>query len=681
MVRRTCLLLVFALFVAFETFAQSSTCSYGQIPTCSDDQTVSSSGSAITVNSNGGVYPAFEYVVYGSPVSMSITVNGCGKAGTCEALDTYSIVANTFRAVTVTKSYAYYTVTPTWSGGTNVSVRVVTRISTAGPAGSGAGGSVSVSNWPANQAVTQPTGTNLHVVCDAGCSSSTAPSFGTAFPLVGTPVGGSDGTNFQAFQLDASKFLKVNLQTAIPAGTNVIGHIIVDSAPSTAVTGTFWQSTQPVSIATMPSTPVTGTFWQSTQPTSIADGSLTTLGTKADAKSTATDTTAVSGMAVLKEISAMEQAPASRAVTNAGTFAVQAALNAETTKVIGTVNIASAQSVGIAAGSAVIGHVIVDTAPSTAVTGTVTATQATGTNLHVVVDSAPTTAVTGTFWQGAQPVSGSVTATQATGTNLHMVCDSGCSSSTSPTFGAAFPSVGTPVGGSDGTNFQALQLDASKFLKVNLQTALPAGANVIGHVIVDSTPATAVTGTFWQATQPVSIASMPSTPVTGTFWQATQPVSLAALPSLAAGSAVIGHVIVDTAPSTAVTNVGTFAVQVTSTANPCMAPGATIQGAAGVTSGTSAVQIIGLSGTTKIYVCSITVTGVSGTTPTFSLKYGTGTACATGGVTLWGPFTSTALTAFVMPPNSVVTPAGQELCYLDGGTTPIQNYAITYVQQ
>ena len=34
-----------------------------------------------------------------------------------------------------------------------------------------------------------------------------------------------------------------------------------------------------------------------------------------------------------------------------------------------------------------------------------------------------------------------------------------------------------------------------------------------------------VTGLFWQATQPVSIASMPSTPVTGDFWQATQPVS------------------------------------------------------------------------------------------------------------------------------------------------------------
>lgn len=44
-------------------------------------------------------------------------------------------------------------------------------------------------------------------------------------------------------------------------------------------------------------------------------------------------------------------------------------------------------------------------------------------------------------------------------------------------------------------------------------------------VQVTSAPTTAVTGTFYQATQPVSIASMPSTPVTGTFWQATQPVS------------------------------------------------------------------------------------------------------------------------------------------------------------
>lgn len=57
----------------------------------------------------------------------------------------------------------------------------------------------------------------------------------------------------------------------------------------------------------------------------FADGSLVTIGAKADARSTATDTTAISIMSVLKQISYMEQTPASRAVTNAGTFLVQAA--------------------------------------------------------------------------------------------------------------------------------------------------------------------------------------------------------------------------------------------------------------------------------------------------------------------------------------------------------------------
>lgn len=81
------------------------------------------------------------------------------------------------------------------------------------------------------------------------------------------------------------------------------------------VSGTFWQTTQPVSIASMPSTPVTGTFWQATQPVSIVDGSLVTLGAKADAKSTATDTTAITIMQVLKQMSYMLQNPASTPVT------------------------------------------------------------------------------------------------------------------------------------------------------------------------------------------------------------------------------------------------------------------------------------------------------------------------------------------------------------------------------
>lgn len=51
-------------------------------------------------------------------------------------------------------------------------------------------------------------------------------------------------------------------------------------------------------------------------------------------------------------------------------------------------------STALPAGSNVIGHVITDTGSTTAVTGNVTVVQPTGTNLHVVVDSAPTTAIT-----------------------------------------------------------------------------------------------------------------------------------------------------------------------------------------------------------------------------------------------------------------------------------------------
>lgn len=52
------------------------------------------------------------------------------------------------------------------------------------------------------------------------------------------------------------------------------------------------------------------------------------------------------------------------------------------------------------------------------------------------------------------------------------------------------------------------------------QSGAPWSVTVSGSV--------AVTGTFWQATQPVSIAG--AVAVTGTFWQATQPVSAASLP-------------------------------------------------------------------------------------------------------------------------------------------------------
>lgn len=85
--------------------------------------------------------------------------------------------------------------------------------------------------------------------------------------------------------------------------------------------------TSPVSLASVPSHAVTNAGTFAVQATE-ADGANTTLGAKADAKSTATDTTAVTAMSVLKQISASVQAPPSQAVTNAGTFATQSTLQA-----------------------------------------------------------------------------------------------------------------------------------------------------------------------------------------------------------------------------------------------------------------------------------------------------------------------------------------------------------------
>jgi hypothetical protein len=115
-------------------------------------------------------------------------------------------------------------------------------------------------------------------------------------------------------------------QVTLKSSTAVIGKVQQDGDWTVGVTGTFWQTTQPVSIASMPTTPVTGTFWQTTQPVS-----LTTL-------------------------------PDS--------------------------------SVSIKAGSNLIGKVDVNNWPATQ---------------PVSIASMPTTPVTGTFWQTTQPVSGTVT--------------------------------------------------------------------------------------------------------------------------------------------------------------------------------------------------------------------------------------------------------------------------------
>lgn len=156
-------------------------------------------------------------------------------------------------------------------------------------------------------------------------------------------------------------------------------------------------------------------------------------------------------------------------------------------------------------------------------------------------------AVTGTFWQATQPVSGtfwqetqpvslaSVPSHAVTNAGTFAVQVSGDALTALQLIDNAVSGAGfniTQLGGAAVPIGTGLEATAVRVTLATDSTGLVSIDDNGGSITVDGT--VAVTGTFWQATQPVS----------GTFWQATQPVSLASVPS---------H---------AVTNAGTFAVQV-----------------------------------------------------------------------------------------------------------------------
>lgn len=203
-----------------------------------------------------------------------------------------------------------------------------------------------------------------------------------------------------------------------------------------------------------------------------------------------------------------------------------------------------------------------------------------------------------TFEQGTPGISGPGAWQFDGSNNLKVNCITGCSatagfsdnslftvgSTTLTPIGAYFTSGAAPAISSG--NVGRVRMDASSFLMVSCQVgcsgssfadngAFTAGTTSIGVVggWFTGSPTNCTSGSAcapqltndrklfvqdFQGTSPwvVSLASTTitgSVAVTGTFFQATQPVSLATLPALTAGSAVIGHVIVDIAPTTEVT--------------------------------------------------------------------------------------------------------------------------------
>ena len=140
----------------------------------------------------------------------------------------------------------------------------------------------------------------------------------------------------------------------------------------------------------------------------------------------------------------------------------------------------------------------------------------TGTEMQVDVLTMPTVAVTGTFWQATQPVSGTFWQATQPVSNAGLTALNGAIAGTEVQVDVlTMPTVTV--------NTHAVTLASTTItgtVAVTQSGTWILGANSgvdIGDVTINNA-SLAVTGTFWQATQPVS----------GTFFQATQPVSIAA---------------------------------------------------------------------------------------------------------------------------------------------------------
>lgn len=286
--------------------------------------------------------------------------------------------------------------------------------------------------------------------------------------------------------------------TIISNQTNGSQHVIVDSAPAVSVdtTGLATSTNQATQIASLGTTNSKLTTINSTLGSPFQAGgsignssfgisgtlpaftstptfNLGTIGTAATAANQATEIASLgtlstsalqtTGNSSLSTISTNSTTQiASLGTTNSKLTTINTTLGSPFQAGGSIGNASFGVSGSLPAGSAVIGHVINDTGSTTAVTGNVTAIQATGSNLHVAVDSAPTTTVSGTVTvnQGT-----SNTTTQSWPMNV-------------ASFGSTAVSTGAGAGGA-GIPRVTVSNDST--------VGLVAGSAIVGKVGIDQT--------------------------------------------------------------------------------------------------------------------------------------------------------------------------------------------------
>lgn len=415
-------------------------------------------------------------------------------------------------------------------------------------------------NWDVRNitgTVTLPTG---------AATAAKQPSLGVAGTPSSNVITVQGVTSMTPFKTDGSDFTQpVSGTVTANAGT---GTFTVDASGHTVpVSGTFWQATQPVS-GTVTANAGSGTFAVSAASLPLPSGASTSakqpaLGTAGSASSDVLTVQGITSMTALKVDGSGVTQPVSAASLPLPSGAATSALQ-------GTINttLGSPFQAGGSIGNSSFG--ISGTLPAYASTPTfnlgtlngaaTAANQATEIASLSSIDT-KTPALGQALAAGSVPVvltasqlttltplssitvSGTVTANAGTGT--FTVDGSG---HTQPVSGTVTSNIGTTNG---------LALDATVS---GLEVAQNSTTSGQSGPIVQGATTTAAPSYTTAKTNPLSLTtagalrvdgSAVTQPVSGTFYQATQPVSIATAPVLVAGSAIIGKVGIDqTTPGT-----------------------------------------------------------------------------------------------------------------------------------
>lgn len=117
--------------------------------------------------------------------------------------------------------------------------------------------------------------------------------------------------------------------------------------------------------------------------------------------------------------------------------------------------------------------------------------------------------------------------------------------------------------------------------------------------------------------------------------------------------------------------------------DPCLAPNEVKQSVAINVSAAATTQLVAISGTTSIYVCGFNFTAATGTAATYLLEYGSSASCGTVTATLTGAMAGNNSPLISMSAGMQFTKSasGNALCLVTGGTSPVAQGYLTYIQR